>query len=94
MKKVTVFYQPMCPFCKNAFKFIKELTAENEAFKNIEWELIDELKEPEFADKFDYYYVPTFYFEGEKIHEGGIFKNEVKALMQSVIDGTPFKIEE
>lgn len=94
MKKITVFYQPMCPFCKNAFKYINELVAENDSFKTIEWEKIDELKEPELADRFDYYYVPTFYSEGKKIHEGGIYKEELRELIQSVIDGTDFKIEE
>ncbi|MGL5637304.1 MAG: glutaredoxin family protein [Bacteroidales bacterium] len=93
MKKITVFYQPLCPFCKNVFKYIKELTSENIEFENIEWEFIDELKEPELADRFDYYYVPTFYYNGKKIHEGGIFKDEVKELMQSVLDGASFTIK-
>ncbi|MGL5318906.1 MAG: glutaredoxin family protein [Bacteroidales bacterium] len=94
MKKITVFYQPMCPFCKNAFGYIRELTAENESFREIEWEQIDELKEPELADTFDYYYVPSFFVDGKKIHEGGIYKEEVRALIQSVIDGTEFRVEE
>ncbi|MGL4779419.1 MAG: thioredoxin family protein [Bacteroidales bacterium] len=94
MKKITVFYQPLCPFCKNAFKYITELTSENIDFQDIQWEFIDELKEPELADKFDYYYVPTFYSDGKKIHEGGIFKNEMKDLIQSVLDGTSFIIKD
>lgn len=94
MKKITVFYQPMCPFCKHAFKYIKELVAENKSFKDIEWEMIDELKEPALADTFDYYYVPSFFSGKKKIHEGGIYKEELRSLMQSVIDGTEFKIEE
>lgn len=94
MKKITVFYQPMCPFCKHAFNFIKELTAENDSFRSIEWEMIDELKEPVLADTFDYYYVPSFYSEGKKMHEGGIYKEELRVMMQSVLDGDEFKIEE
>lgn len=94
MKKITVFYQPMCPFCKNAFKFIDELIAENGLFKEIEWEKIDELKEPALADQYDYYYVPAFYADGKKLHEGGIYKDEIKKLIQSVIDGTDFRIDE
>lgn len=88
-----MFYQPQCPFCKRAFQYIEELTAENPAFDQIEIEKHDELAEPEFADKFDYYYVPTFYVDGKKVHEGGIFKDEVRALLQSVIDGTPFSVK-
>ncbi|MGL5788118.1 MAG: thioredoxin family protein [Bacteroidales bacterium] len=94
MKKITVFYQPMCPFCKRAFEYINELTAENDAFKRIEWEKINELAEPQLADTFDYYYVPTFYENGKKLHEGGIYKEELRNLLQSVIDGTEFKLEE
>ena len=32
--------------------------------------MIDEKKEPEVADKYDYYYVPTFFVGSEKIAEG------------------------
>ena len=90
-----MFYQPMCPFCKKAFKFIEELQAENEAFRSIELKKIDELQEPELANRYDYYYVPTFYDEkGKKLHEGGIYKEEMRGLLQSVIDGTEFSIKE
>lgn len=88
-----MFYQPMCPFCKRAFQFIEELKAENKEFAEIEIEKIDELKEPDLADKYDYYYVPTFYVEGKKIHEGGIYKEEMRGLLQSVINGSEFKIK-
>lgn len=67
-----------------------ELIAENPKFGEIEIEKIDELKEPEYADKYDYYYVPTFYVGERKAHEGGIFKEEVRQLLQSVIDGTEY----
>lgn len=91
MEKVKLFYQPKCPFCKRAFAYIEELTAENPRFAEIEIEKIDELEKPEYADTFDYYYVPTFYVGDRKAHEGGIYKDEVRALLQSVIDGTEYK---
>ena len=37
-KKMLMFYQPMCPFCKRAFQFIEELKAENKEFAEIEIE--------------------------------------------------------
>ncbi len=91
MDKLTVFYQPLCPFCKKAFRFIEELKEENPEFGKIEIETIDEIKNAALADTYDYYYVPTFYVGKKKIHEGGIFKDEVRALLQSVLDGTEFK---
>ena len=91
MEKIKLFYQPRCPFCKRAFAFIDELIAENPQFANIEIERIDELLHPDYADQFDYYYVPTFYVGNRKAHEGGIFKEEVRRLLQSVIDGTRYE---
>ena len=90
MEKIMMFYQPRCPFCKRAFAYIDELVAENPEFGKIEIEKVDELEQPEFADRFDYYYVPTFYVGGRKAHEGGIYKEEVRSLLQSVIDGTRY----
>ena len=86
MKKIQVFYQPRCPFCKMAFRFIDELKKENPEFKDIIIETVDELEEPELADTFDYYYVPTFYVDGKKVHEGGIYKPEVEKLLRKVIE--------
>jgi thiol-disulfide isomerase/thioredoxin len=77
-----MFYLPNCPFCKKAFKYIDEVKAENPELKNVEIETIDESVEKELADSYDYYYVPTFYMNEEKLHEGGIFKDEVKSLLE------------
>lgn len=85
MKKLKIFYQERCPFCKRAFKFIEELKEENPEYKNIEIKLIEETLQPEYADKFDYYYVPTFYLNEEKVHEGGIYKGEVKKILDTAL---------
>ena len=70
MKPVKLFYQERCPFCKKALRYIEELKEEH----------------PELADQYDYYYVPTFYVDGVKVHEAGIFKNEMEALLRKVIE--------
>lgn len=85
MKQVKIFYQERCPFCVKAFRYIEELQNEHPEFKDIVFEKIEETKEPEVADTFDYYYVPTFYVDGKKVHEGGIFKPEVEKLLRDVI---------
>ncbi|MFZ4456628.1 MAG: glutaredoxin family protein [Bacteroidales bacterium] len=85
MTNLTMFIQPRCPFCKNALKYIDELKKEESKYNQINIELVDELIEVERADSFDYYYVPTIYLGDKKLHEGGIYKNEVKALFDSVL---------
>ena len=86
MKKVKVLYQERCPFCKMVFRFIDELKQEHPEVKDIVLETVDELKEPELADTFDYYYVPTFYVDDKKVHEGGIYKPEVEKLLRQIIE--------
>ncbi len=86
MKKITLFVLEKCPFCNKALRYIEEAKAENPAFQAIEIEIIDEGKEPELADKYDYYYVPTFYFGQEKIHEGGILPDEVKEILTKALE--------
>ena len=85
MKKLMIFHQERCPFCKRAFTYIEELKKENPKYDKIETELIEETLQPEFADTFDYYYVPTFYIDNKKIHEGGIKKDEVKKILDKAL---------
>lgn len=80
-----MFYQERCPFCIKAFRYIDELQKEYPELNDIIIEKIEETKEPELADKFDYYYVPTFYVEDKKVHEGGIYKPEVEKLLRDIL---------
>jgi Glutaredoxin and related proteins len=80
MKTIKLFYLKDCPFCKKAFAYIDELKKQDK-YKDIEFELIEESEEPDIANQYDYYYVPTFYIAGEKVHEGGIFPNEVEEIL-------------
>ena len=59
-----------------------EKLQQQEAYQSIKVEMIEESEQPEIADQYDYYYVPTFYIEGQKIHEGGIFENEVEEIFK------------
>ena len=85
MKKIMIFYQERCPFCKRAFAYIEELKKENSEYNKIAIETIEETKQPEYANTFDYYYVPTFYIDNKKIHEGGIKKEEVKEILDKAL---------
>lgn len=86
MKNVKLFYLKNCPFCKKALRYVEEAKASNPELAAIEIEMIEESEQPQVADKFDYYYVPTFYVDGEKVHEGGIFPDEVEAVLRKALD--------
>ena len=44
--------------------------------------VIDEGREPALAEQYDYYYVPTFYVGGEKVHEGHAEKADVERVLR------------
>ena len=86
MKPVTLFYQPRCPFCKKALRYIDEARAAHPELSAVGIEMIEESEQPEVADAFDYYYVPTFYVDGVKVHEGGIYAEEVEKILRSALE--------
>ena len=71
MKPVKLFYLKNCPFCKKALRYIEEARAAH----------------PELAAVgIDYYYVPTFYVGGVKVHEGGVYPEEVEKILRSALE--------
>ena len=64
MKPVKLFYLRSCPFCKKALRYIDEARAAHPELAAVGIEMIEESEQPEVADAFDYYYVPTFYVDG------------------------------
>ncbi len=69
MKEITVFVMEGCPYCRNAEKAAAELQAENENYKDIKINWVDENKQSDIARNYDYYYVPTFFYGQEKLYE-------------------------
>ncbi|MEA4874327.1 glutaredoxin family protein [Anaerorhabdus sp.] len=84
MKKIKMFMFEACPHCKKARGFLDELLKE-EKYKDIEIEMIDEKLHPEIADTYDYYYVPTFYVNDEKVSEGSVTFDQVKAVLDKAL---------
>ena len=70
MKPVLMFITDWCPYCKKAYSIMEELKNSNPKYANIEVTIIDEELKPEIANQYDYYYVPTYYVNGVKLHEG------------------------
>ena len=69
VKKVTLFYLINCPYCKQAHRAIEELTAEKPAYKDIPIDYVEESMQPSLAEQYDYYYVPTMFFDHDKQYE-------------------------
>ena len=86
MKRVKLFYLKNCPFCKKALRYIEELKAEHAEMAAVDIEMLEESELPDVADKFDYYYVPTFYVDGIKEHEGGIYPEEVERILRKALE--------
>ena len=74
MKKITLFYLPHCPYCKEALRMLNELIELHPEYAAIEIEKIDESQQMELANKFDYYFVPTFYLGSQKMLEAAPIK--------------------
>ena len=85
MKKITLFYLENCPFCKKAFAYIEDLK-QQAIYKPVEIELIEESEQAELANQYDYYFVPTFYVDGIKVHEGGVYQNEVEEIFKKALE--------
>ena len=86
MKNVKLFYLKKCPFCKKAIGYIDALKAQYPELADLEIEMIEESEQADVANAFDYYYVPTFYVDGVKEHEGGIYTEEVEKILRKALE--------
>jgi len=85
MKKVKVFYMEGCPHCRRAFKILDELKANNPEYAKIHMEYIDENKDVKAANAHDYYYVPRFYMDEVKLHEGVPTVEKIERVLKEAI---------
>jgi len=85
MTKLIYFKIPSCPFCRQADKFLEELMQENEQYRDIPIQIVDETSQRALADSYNYYYVPTFYLGEKKLHEGVVTKNRVKSILDEYL---------
>lgn len=82
MKSILMFTMASCPYCKRAAHYMEELMKETPKYKEIPIKIIDENLEPDLADTYDYYYVPTYYVDDKKVHEGAASKEDVKKVFE------------
>ena len=88
MKDVLMFYLDDCGYCRNARLALDELFAETPAYRDLKITKIEESREPELADRYDYYAVPSFFVDGEKRFEAhiGMSYETIKAAVKDVLD--------
>jgi len=61
------------------------LLAKNAGYSSLEIEIIDELDYPGIAEKHDYFYVPTYYIDGRKVHEGAVSINKIRRVLNAAL---------
>ena len=85
MKQVLYFYLDGCPYCRQADRWTEEVLGEHPEYAAVEVRKVEERRERDFANKFDYYYVPTYYVDGVKVHEGAASKAVIESVYQKAL---------
>jgi len=85
MKKIQMFMMPSCPYCRAALGWMDDLLAGDPKYREIEFEMIDETAHPDIAGRYDYYYVPTFFVGGRKLHEGAASPGKIKRVFDAAL---------
>ena len=70
-----------CGTCKKAQK---HLDIHRPDFPNIMIQMIEESEQAELANQYDYYYVPSYFYNEEKLHEGAITEEELLNILKSI----------
>lgn len=85
MKKVKLFHFESCPYCREAIRWMHELQDEQPELQAVQVEMIDEKLTPEKIKGYDYWYVPTFFVDDKKAHEGVASKAIVERVLRSAL---------
>ena len=76
-----IFYLKNCPYCKQAQKY---LDIHRLDYPNLMIKMIEESEQADIANQYDYYFVPCFYYNEEKLHEGAISEEELVTLLKKI----------
>ena len=86
MKPVIMFVTEWCPYCKRALNWMEDIKKQNPEYTNIQIKIIDEELQPDIAKQYTYYYVPTYYVDGVKVHEGAASKDIINKVFKAAIE--------
>jgi len=85
MKPVIMFVTEWCPYCKKALAWMEKIKKLNPEYVDIDVKIIDEELQPDIAKEYTYYYVPTYYVDGVKVHEGAASKDIISGIFAKAI---------
>lgn len=85
MKEILMMIQKGCPYCRRAFEIMDELGDQHPEYTRIPVKIVDEQQEKEFADSLDYWYVPTYFVNGQKLHEGVPTPEKIQAVYEAAL---------
>lgn len=85
MQEVIMFMFEACPHCKRAREMMADIFAEHPEYAKVPLTVIDERKNPEIANKYNYYYVPTFFVGDKKVMEGVPSKEAIEKVFASAL---------
>lgn len=86
MKKVIMFYMEGCPHCARARKMVEALKEKHPEYRDVEIEETDENKNSDMASEYDYYYVPSYFVDGKKLHEGVPSFEAIESVLKAAIE--------
>ena len=86
MKEIIYFYLNNCPYCHKADKMMSELIDENPEFADIKINKIEERKNPEIANSYNYFYVPSLWIDDTKLLEGVPTKEKIHKVFEIALE--------
>jgi glutaredoxin len=85
VKEVKMMVLDTCPYCKQAFKMMEQLRQSHPEYADVKIDVIEEQRESEKTEGYDYWYVPTFFVGGKKIMEGVPTFEKVEEMFQEAL---------
>lgn len=84
-KEVKMMVLDTCPYCRQAFRMMEELKERHPVYRDVTIDVIEESREPEKTEGYDYWYVPTFFVDGRKILEGVPTMEKVERVFREAL---------
>lgn len=85
MKNIVMFITSWCPHCHMASDFQNKLLAQHPEWRDIPLTVVDEERDTPPDGHYDYYYVPTYYVGGVKVHEGHAEREDVERVFRAAL---------
>ena len=88
MKELTMFYLEDCGYCAKAHRALKELEEADPRYGEVRITKIEESRQPELAEQYDYYAVPSFFDGQKKLFEAHLFMSyeEIRDEVRRVLE--------